>query len=153
MLYERDQKLREVSSRQAKQARDKPYQYKGLLLVRASELPKPAPAGHFLRQFGQSDHESIEASSLDGNVPQVLQMFNGPITHMLLENKSQLHRNVTAERTADERVDVVFQSILSRKPTRSEKITALAEIERHGDAGYGNIIWALVNTREFLFIQ
>jgi hypothetical protein len=152
-LHARDQELREATSRKAKQARDKPYQYKGLLLVRASELPIPAPPGHFLRQFGQSDHESTEAGSRDGNVPQVLQMFNGPITHMLLEGKSKMFEQVTAERSTDARLDVIFLSILSRKPSASERQAAQAEIAKHDNAGYGNVIWALVNTREFLFVQ
>jgi hypothetical protein len=153
LLYERDQKLREVTSPKARQARNRDYQYKGLLLVRASELPKPAPAGHFLREFGQSDLESISASSTDGSVPQVLQMFNGPITHMLLENKSLLYDNVTSEPNVDKRIDLVFVSILNRKPTADERQVALAEIRDQKEAGYGNVIWALVNTREFLFIQ
>jgi hypothetical protein len=121
--------------------------------VRASELPLPAPPGHFLRQFGQSDHESIESSSRDGNVPQVLQMFNGPITHSLLEGKSLLFEKVTAEKDRDARIDVIFLSILNRKPSAAERQSAAAEITKNDNAGYGNVIWALVNTREFLFVQ
>ncbi len=152
-IYERDQQLRSAEMKKAREARDKDHIYKGVLLVRASELPSPRPPGHFLRQFGQSDREAIEVSSVDGAVPQVLQMFNGPITHMLLEPKSVIYRNVTAEKTQDARIDVVFQSILARKPSSDERQAALAEVKVHGDAGYGNVVWALVNTREFLFIQ
>lgn len=152
-LYQRDQELREATSRQVKQAREKPYSYKGLLLVRASELPLPAPPGHFLRQFGQSDHESIEAGSRDGNVPQVLQMFNGPITHMLLDGKSLMYEQVTSARDVDDRLDVIFLSVLSRKPSADERKAAQAEIQKQDNAGFGNVIWALVNTREFLFVQ
>jgi len=152
-IYERDQQLRSTELKKSREARDKDHTYTALLLVRASELPSPRPPGHFLRQFGQSDREAIEVSSVDGSVPQVLQMFNGPITHMLLEPKSVMYNNVIAEKTNDMRVDVVFQSILTRRPTLDERKTALAEVKGHGDAGYGNVIWALVNTREFLFIQ
>ena len=34
-----------------------------------------------------------------------------------------------------------------------ERKAALQEIKAHDNAGYGNVIWALVNTREFLFVQ
>lgn len=153
MIYEHNQELSSPDIRKERAARNKPYSYKGLLLVRASELPSPQPPGHFLRQFGQSDREAIEVSSEDGSVPQVLQMFNGPITHMLLEPESLMYKNVVSEKTSDARMDVIFQSILARKPTSSERQAALAEIKAHGDAGYGNVIWALVNTREFLFVQ
>jgi hypothetical protein len=106
-----------------------------------------------LRQFGQSDRESIEVSSVDGSVPQALQMFNGPITHMLLEPASVMYKTVIAEHTMEARVDAVFLAVLSRKASPDERRFALNEVKAHGDAGYGNVIWALVNTREFLFIQ
>lgn len=152
-IYEHDKKLRSDEIKKEREVRDKGHTYKGVLLVRASELPTPRPAGHFLRQFGQSDRDSIEVSNVDGTVPQVLQMFNGPITHMLLEAGSVMYKNVTAEKSIDARIDVVFLSILARKPSTDERRAAVTEVKTHGDPGYGNVIWALVNTREFLFIQ
>lgn len=152
-IVKRDEELREATSGKKRDAREKPHKYQNVLLVRASELPVPAPAGHFLRQFGQSDREAIEASSTDGSVPQVLQMFNGPITHMLLDGRSLMYSNVMAEKSEAGRVEVVFLTILSRRPTADERKAALAEIKKNGNPGYGNVIWALVNTREFLFIQ
>lgn len=152
-VYKRDQELKEATSSKVRDAREKPYKYKGQLLVRAAELPLPVSPDHFLRQFGQSDHESIEASSRDGSVPQILQMFNGPITHMLLEPKSLMFHNVTSEKTMDERINVIFLSILGRMPDPAERKAAQAEIQAQQNAGYGNVIWSLVNTREFLFIQ
>lgn len=152
-IFDRDKELREATNYKVRDARNKNYTYKGLLLVRASELPQPVPPSHFLRQFGQSDRESIEASSLEGSVPQALQMFNGAITHMLLEEKSLMYETVTTGKTPEERVDIIFQTILSRRATPEERAAALAEIKQHENAGYGNVIWALVNTHEFLFIQ
>jgi len=152
-IYKRDQELRELTNGKHKDARDKNFTYQGQLLARASELPCPMPANHFLRQFGQSDRESIEASSRDGSVPQVLQMFNGPITHMILHPKSLMFDTVLEDAKPEERVTTIFLTILSRRPTAEERAMALAEIKDNGPAGYGNVIWALVNTREFLFVQ
>lgn len=152
-IFQRDKELRELTSSKYRDARDKNYTYQGVLLARAAELPSPMPPSHFLRQFGQSDRESIEASSTDGSVPQVLQMFNGPITHMILHEKSLMYHNVTKETRLEERVNVIFLTILARRPTEEERGYALEEIKAHGNPGYGNVIWALVNTREFLFIQ
>jgi hypothetical protein len=152
-IMKRDEELRDATSGKARDARNKNYTYKGQLLVRASELPQPLPPSHFLRQFGQSDRESIEGSSRDGSVPQVLQMFNGPITHMLLEEKSLMYENVTSEKAPGDRMDVIFLAILSRRATPDERKAALEEIKAHDMAGYGNVVWALVNTREFLFLQ
>ncbi len=152
-ILKRDKELREITNAKHRDARDKAYTYQGNLLARAAELPSPMPPGHFLRQFGQSDRESIQANSTDGSVPQVLQMFNGPITHMILHPKSLMYSTVTGEKTPGDRVQVIFQSILARSPTAEEKQIALSEIEAHGESGYGNVIWSLVNTREFLFVQ
>ena len=131
--------------------------YKGQLLVRASELPSPLPLGHFLRQFGQSDRESIEGGRTVATVPQILTMFNGPITHSMLERGSVIYDNVLAAipRGPDQVTTVIFVSLLSRPPSLSERKLAREEIATAATpaAGYGNLIWALLNTREFIFIQ
>lgn len=133
--------------------RQAPHMYHGVLLARASELPSPVPPNHFLRMFGQSDRELISASSTTGSVPQVLFMFNGPITHMLLEPKSLVFSNVAKKKNDAERVRVMFLSILNREPEKDEIEIGKLEIKKNGAAGVGNVVWSLVNTREFLFIQ
>ncbi|MEO1971251.1 MAG: DUF1553 domain-containing protein, partial [Pirellulaceae bacterium] len=125
---------------------------KGMLLVRASEQPLPAPGGHFLREFGQGDRELISGSNDDATVPQILTMWNGPITHMMLEKGSVTYDNLLRAKSAREQVDVIFLSILSRYPDSGERAIAFKEM-RKGNAGYGDVIWALINTREFLFVQ
>lgn len=129
------------------------YTYKGVLLARASELPSPVPPNHFLRMFGQSDRELINASATAGSVPQVLFMFNGPITHMLLEKNSTIYNNVMRKKAPADRIKVIFLTILNREPDQAELELAKQEVGKNEMAGYGNLIWSLVNTREFLFIQ
>ena len=127
--------------------------YKGIEIARASELPQPLPEGHFLRQFGQSDRGIISDSHTDGTVPQLLTMFNGPVTHMMLEGGSVIYNDVVGKRNIDAQIDAIFLALLSRKPNSREKSAAQREMKASGNAGYGNVIWALLNTREFLFIQ
>ncbi len=150
-MLESERKANEVDGSQWK--RQQKYTYKGVLLGRASELPSPVPPNHFLRMFGQSDRELISMSSTSGSVPQVLFMFNGPITHMLLEPKSTIFNNVVRKKSDAERVKVIFMTILNREPDADEIELGVKEIKKNGAAGCGNIIWSLVNTREFLFIQ
>ncbi|NBV44500.1 MAG: DUF1549 domain-containing protein [Planctomycetia bacterium] len=132
----------------------KEYGYHGQVLARASELPTPLPLGHFLRQFGQSDRESIEGGRTVATIPQILAMFNGSITHAMLERGSALHTEVMAD---DPRraVDVIFLAILSHRPSAEDRQFAIQEITSAETpaTGVGNVIWALLNTREFLFIQ
>ncbi|MCP4172853.1 MAG: DUF1549 domain-containing protein [Fuerstiella sp.] len=127
--------------------------YKGMTLARASELPTPLPSDHFLRQFGQSDRELMETSSRDGSVSQVLTMFNGEITHMMLEKGSVIFDTVMRAPSVTDRINGVFYSVLCRAPRKNEADVAREEIKTAGNAGYGNVIWALINTKEFLFIQ
>ena len=150
-LLTADNRANEIDGGQG--TRQSKYMYQGTLLARASELPSPVPPNHFLRMFGQSDRELISASSTTGSVPQILFMFNGPITHMLLEKNSTIYNNVMKERTVSEGVRSVFLTILNREPDLDEIKLAAQEIKTNGPAGYGNVIWSLVNTREFLFVQ
>ncbi|KAA5543286.1 DUF1553 domain-containing protein [Roseiconus nitratireducens] len=131
------------------------HAYQGDVLCRASELPSPQNGDHFLRQFGQSDRETINGSVKDATVPQILAMFNGPITHVMLEPGSAIVDDVLAIESTRERIDAIFLSVLARRPSSQDRIVAAKELSRtsNDNVGYGNIIWALLNTREFLFIQ
>lgn len=128
--------------------------YRRQVLARASELPSPLPPEHFIRQFGQCDRETIEGDSTDPTVPQILTMFNGPFTHMMLEKGSVIYDSILSCGTPRQAMDVMFLTILNRPPTSKDREVTMREISR-GDAamGYGNVVWALINTREFMFIQ
>lgn len=138
---------------EAEETERKKRLYNGHEMLRASELPQPAPEGHFLHQFGQSDRTAIADSHTDGTVPQLLSMFNGPVTHMMLEPGSVVYRDVLSVKSPTEQLERIFLCVLARKPTPTERQVALREIGTAGAAGYGNVIWSLLNTREFLFIQ
>lgn len=128
---------------------------RGVVMARASELPSPVPPNHFLRMFGQSDRELISASSTAGSVPQVLFMYNGPVTHMLLAEGSSIYNNIVKRRNASDAVRVVFLSILNREPDQDELNTAISQVrgEQKAAVAFGNVVWSLVNTREFMFVQ
>jgi hypothetical protein len=57
-------------------------------LYRASELQTPAPPGHFLQEFGQSDREVVDNSNLDASVPQALSFLNGKFYGALFSKNS-----------------------------------------------------------------
>ncbi len=131
------------------------HAYKGNVLCRASELPAPVPADHFLRQFGQGNRETINAAQQEATVPQILAMFNGPITHVMLEAGSAIVDNVLAIDNTKDRISAIFVSVLTRQPNSVDRRIAASELSktRLDGVGYGNIIWGLLNTREFLFVQ
>ena len=153
-LREKYDASRKASGKNGAEAKlNKKHSHEGYLLVRASEMRQPQKPDHFLRQFGQGDRTLISGDTLEGHVPQILTMFNGPISHKLLYKGTVIYDEVAAAPTVNDKVEVIFLSILSRPPTRLDKRLALSEMEAEGAAGVGNLIWSLLNTREFMFIQ
>jgi len=123
-----------------------------LPLLRASDLPSPAPAAHLLREFGQSDRETIDAGFTDASVPQVLTLLNGFVDQRLLDDRAAvLRRAVDAEKSMPGKVTVAFTALLGRPPTPAE----LAEWRRAGDdeAAVRDLIWVLVNSHEFRAVR
>jgi hypothetical protein len=72
-------------------------------LMRASEIETPAPPGHFLREFGQSDREVIENSSSESSVPQALTLLNGVFYKALFDPKSPLSKNLLKAESSEEK--------------------------------------------------
>jgi hypothetical protein len=94
----------------------------------------------------------IDGSTKVGNVPQVLTIMNGKAQKMLTSPDSLIFRNMESVRDPSEKVERMFLTIMNRKPTMNEKDIA-KRVLGAGDDGYANMIWALINTREFMFVQ
>ena len=109
-----------------------PDRWKGFSrqLVRASYMPSPAPNGHFLREFGQSDREVIENASREASVPQALSLLNGSIYQAILKQPAApIAEDLSRVDAIKDKVDILFLSILNRKPTKEELETCLDEID------------------------
>lgn len=151
MLQSQARKFDEIAKKDRELERE--YMYKGRVLRRASEMRQPLPDSHFLRQFGQSKRQLIDGGSEEGTVPQLLALFNGPVTHMMLEEGSLVYDELMGA-PDNQKINMIFFSLLSRAPSNSERGMATKTIrESKGASGYGYVIWALLNTREFIFIQ
>jgi hypothetical protein len=120
---------------------------------RASELNQPAPAGHFLREFGQSDRELIDNGSRDASVTQALAMLNGPTLASVTNRYSVLMRDMKGENFED-RLETVYLTMLSRRPTKEEIQVFREAWAADPETGtVPGIVWTMLNTRQFLFIQ
>ncbi|MHC5063060.1 MAG: DUF1549 domain-containing protein [Planctomycetota bacterium] len=123
-------------------------------LRRASEIESPARPGHFLRQFGQSDREEIENADLDANVPQVLSLMNGFAEDRILRrSNSLLMRSLNMASRKQQKIRVAFLSTLNRLPTASELKVWHRDFENEGDQAIQDLVWTLLNSNEFRFIQ
>lgn len=122
-------------------------------MLRASEMNSPTRPGHFLREFGQSDRELVENSSDSASITQALAMLNGPITSAITNRYSVLSRDMKGENFRD-RLDTIYETMLSRKPTPEEVAIFREAWEADPESGtVQGIVWTILNTRQFLFIQ
>ncbi len=123
-------------------------------LQRASDLPSPAPGGHLLSELGQSDRDLIEAGHTDPTVPQVLALLNAFIEQRLLTNRNALlTKHLGDAKTPSAAVRTAFWSVLNRAPTGEELSTWKRDISKAKNRAVQDLVWTLVNTHEFLFIQ
>jgi len=122
--------------------------------ARASELSAPAPDGHFLRNFGQSDRTLIEASHDDANVPQILNLLNGFVEERLLnQTQAVLRREMIRARLPAKQISTAYIGVLAREPESEEMAMWLRLMRADPRQGTQDLIWTLLNTHEFLFIR
>lgn len=130
---------------------EKPQSRYGMMLARASELPQPASETHFLRLWGQGDRLLADSATMDGSVPQVLQLMNGGMGKLIADRNSAAVVTATAEKTPEATIRSLYLAYLARPPSAAESAQATQSLS----AGLNpvDIAWVLANTREFLFLQ
>lgn len=111
----------------------------------------------FLRVFGRPEGESVcecervQSSSL----AQSLHLLNAPdIKAKLASPTGRADRLAKDTRPADERIKDLYLVAFAREPRSVELQTALGYLNETGTAATDNfqdLIWALINTKEFLF--
>jgi hypothetical protein len=121
--------------------------------VRASEIVSPAPDGHFLRIFGQSDRTLIENANDKASVPQALSMMNGSTFNAVSNPYSVLFRDIRTAEDSDEMIDRIYLGMLSRRPTDEERAALRDEVAQAGKDAAKGLVWTLLNTQQFLFVQ
>ncbi|MEC8044565.1 MAG: DUF1549 domain-containing protein [Verrucomicrobiota bacterium] len=99
-------------------------------IYRASELQTPAQPGHFLQEFGQSDREISDNANRDASVTQALTLLNGTFYGALFNKESPLMKKLTEATSPEEKIKVLFFSILNREPTKEELKMCMAELSQ-----------------------
>ena len=124
---------------------DLPWKKYGKQFVRASEVDSPAPNGHFLREFGGADRVSIESGNRYVTVPQLLNLLNGSL-YREIANPTSLLMQKLADYKEDktEQIKIIYLSMLCRQPSKNE-------IELFKKELLHDIIWTLLNSKEFVF--
>lgn len=124
--------------------------------TRATQLVDGEVNHPFLKAFGQPARElacECERES-DGNLGQALQLINGPTVNEKVRNAgNRLGTLLTAKKGEAEILDDIYHAALARPAFDDEKKVALAHIAKGADKrkAWEDVLWAVINTREFLF--
>ena len=118
--------------------------------LRASELPQPMPPTHFLRIAGQSARKVTDDGSTEGGITESLALMNGEITEFLM-SKSAVMKAAGRKSTEAEQIEFLYRSFFARAPHGQNKQQCIAALTEGLELG--DIVWALLNSREFIFIQ
>ncbi|MCX6858147.1 MAG: DUF1549 domain-containing protein [Verrucomicrobia bacterium] len=122
-------------------------------MIRAADIRSPAPNGHFLREFGQSDRELVQNANEDATVGQALMLLNGKTFTQLLNPYTIISRSLKNSKSADQTIDTIYLSLFSRKASTDEKALLLPIVGSNDATGKGDALWAALNTRQFYFVQ
>jgi hypothetical protein len=122
---------------------------------RAAELPSPAPRGHFLREFGQSDRDVIENASDEASVPQALTLMNGSLGSSITSGWSVLSINLRKAATPDQKLDTLYLSLYSRRPTDKERSLLHQRLESYATNRniWEDLTLAALSTQQFIFVK
>ena len=126
--------------------------------TRALQLPDEGYSNSFLKVFGRPPRESAcECERVSSpSLSQSLLVMNDQFLLGKLTNKNSLAIQLGQSKASHrERVRLMFETILTREPRADEMQDTLQYLESEADAAraYGNVIWALLNTKEFLYIH
>ena len=125
--------------------------------TRSVELPLPV-SSRFLSLYGRSSREFLGDldPKLEPTLAQALHMINSNYVHKKLKSSGgSLSRLLQAELDNQELVTELYLSTLSRFPTDTELETAETYIAESPErrSGSEDLLWALIASRAFLFIQ
>ncbi len=127
--------------------------FRDVYMVRAADLRSPAPNGHFLREFGQSDRELVDNANRDASVGQALMLLNGKTFNQLLNPFTLISRALKRAETPQQTIHTIYQALFSRQATKEELKLLTPVVEGEGQTGKGDALWAVLNTRQFYFIE
>ena len=126
---------------------------------RAIMLPDESFSSYFLDVFGRPQRISAcECERVsEANLAQALHLLNSDeVQGKLSRGGGRADQLAKDTRPDAEKVDELFMWAFAHKPTAEQREVALAHIAKHGmnkKLAYENILWALINTKEFIFNQ
>ena len=126
--------------------------------TRAMQLADSSNATYFLQVFGQpkGDTACECERSADANLAQSLHLLNGrEIQDKIARDGARTAKLATdSARAVEERIREIYRWVFAREPAADELEVAVSYLKRHEEnprRGFEDIVWALINTKEFQF--
>ncbi len=86
-------------------------------------------------------------------MPQALVLMNSQLFQSMLQPHTQLSLNLAAASGDDDaQCGCIFQTLLARKPSAREQ-AAWTRARQSGLTSVEDLVYALINTQQFIFIQ
>ncbi len=126
--------------------------------TRAVQLPDNGFNDYFLLVFGKPQAQSAcECErSAEANLAQTLHLLNSTdIQNKLASGRRTERFAADAERSEADKITELYYAALARPPREEELTLILDHVERQPNKkqAYEDVLWALFNTKEFLFVR
>jgi hypothetical protein len=124
--------------------------------TRAIQLPDTEVRSFFLDVFGRPPRQiTCECErKVEPNIAQAMHLLNGDdVNRKLALNNGRIDRLFKAKKPLPDVIEELYLTTLSRLPSEEEKQKALTWLARAATPREGtqDLLWALINSREFLF--
>jgi hypothetical protein len=122
--------------------------------VRATNLPDNSVGSYFLDVFGRSRRLQVQERSDLTSMSQALHLMNGGTINDRIANPTgKVAGILKTQMSPSEAIEEIYLSTLCRWPTEKEKQTSLYYLKTAESVkeGYEDMMWAILNSREFIF--
>lgn len=136
-----------------------PTKFKDLPMgTRAIELPDAEYPDYFLNTFAKPRRVSVCQCerSPDANLAQALHTLNGDIiTNKIAAKNGRIAKLIEAKKSHAEIVSELYLAALCRGPTTEEISVSQVFVSesKSPTEAYQDLLWALINTKQFLFVR
>jgi hypothetical protein len=133
-----------------------PDKFRGLPLgARAVQIADGGTSNYFLSSFGRSQRQTAcEAEATTApTLSQALHLLNGDTLSRKIGESKWLQTMLDENKKPAEIIETIYIACLSRKPSPEEaqKLEAIVAAEPNARNAVDDVLWAVLNSREFLF--
>jgi hypothetical protein len=122
--------------------------------TRASQISPPEVGSHVLDLFDRSPRKEVCERAFNLTLNQVMHRISGDTIHGKVRDESGvLTRLLAAGLSHQEIVEELYLRAVSRYPSAAERNRAEAVVAKALDTrkGFEDLLWALLNSKEFLY--